>query len=353
MSSNFTIVDSLHHEQWDKYVYEHPGGTIFHTRHLVDVFERTKHYCPLFLAAVDEGNHILALLTSVRVQSLPSPLGNLSSRSIFYAEPLCSDEPRGIEALTALLAEHDSRLQKKALFSEVRALHHPGRAHDALTLQGYEHDGYLNFLVDLRQPSDVLWGRLTGSCRSNIRRGEKRGLTIKEETSDKGVDILYQMLKLTYKHARVPLADKSLFTNALRVLQPLEMVKVFVAFHAEQPVGASIVLLYKKVVYEWYWGVQRIKSIYPAECVTWHRISWGQQQEYACYDFGGAGWADKPYGVRDFKAKFGGDLVNYGRYRKVYSPWMFSLGERAYEWNKKLTSSRNWLQRHRTSAEQS
>jgi serine/alanine adding enzyme len=345
MLRNFTIVESLDPERWDKYVYEHPRGSIFHTRHLVDVFRGTKNYSPLFLAAVDGGGQILALLLSVRVQTLPNPFGNLSSRSIFYAEPLCSDDSRGTEALSALLAEHDSRLRKRVLFSEIRPLHPIGSELEALTRRGYEHDDYLNFLVDLRQPSDVLWRKLTGACRSNIRRGEKQGLTIEDVTCDKGVDILYQILKLTYGRTGVPLADRSLFTQALRILQPLDMIKIFAAFHAGQPVGASVVLLYKKVVYEWYWGVERIKSIYPAECVTWHRINWGQQREYHFYDFGGAGWPHKPYGVRDFKAKFGGDLVNYGRYRKVYSPWMFALGERAYEWGRKLTNSRKWVER--------
>ena len=36
-------------------------------------------------------------------------------------------------------------------------------------------------------------------------------------------------------------------------------------------------------------------------------------------DFGGAGKPDEPYGVRTFKAKYGGELVNYGRYVCVHS----------------------------------
>jgi len=31
------------------------------------------------------------------------------------------------------------------------------------------------------------------------------------------------------------------------------------------------------------------------------------------FDFGGAGHPDDDHGVRDFKAKFGGELVDYGR----------------------------------------
>ena len=37
--------------------------------------------------------------------------------------------------------------------------------------------------------------------------------------------------------------------------------------------------------------------------------------------FGGAGKPDKPYGVRDYKLKFGGQLVNWGRFEKVHKPF--------------------------------
>jgi lipid II:glycine glycyltransferase (peptidoglycan interpeptide bridge formation enzyme) len=119
-------------------------------------------------------------------------------------------------------------------------------------------------------------------------------------------------------------------------------VKIFVARFEGSPVGACIVLLYKGVVYEWFWGVERTKSIYPAECITWHRIEWGLQNGYDLYDFGGAGWPNKPYGVREFKAKFGGDLVNYGRYRKVYSAWKFTLAEKGYDFVRNAVNPRNW-----------
>jgi hypothetical protein len=38
--------------------------------------------------------------------------------------------------------------------------------------------------------------------------------------------------------------------------------------------------------------------------------------------------------VREYKAKFGGELVCYGRYRKVYSPWKLRLAERAYQFGR-------------------
>jgi serine/alanine adding enzyme len=273
----------------------------------------------------------LALLVAVRVQTLPDPLGRLSSRSILFAEPLCRDNAQGAEALTQLIAEHDAEMRGRVLFTEVRALHPPKAEKAALTRCGYVHEDYLNFIIDLHRSGDELWQSLSNTCRANIRRGQKHGVEIEEVTTKEGVDILYQLLKVSFVRAQVPLADKSLFAQAFKVLQPRDMLRIFVAYYEARPIGASVVLLYKNTVYEWYWGIQITKSVYPAESVTWHRIKWGQEHGYALYDFGGAGWPNKPYGVRDFKAKFGGRMVNFGRYRKIYSHWKFALAERGYE----------------------
>lgn len=327
----FMIVDALDQERWDKFVYEHPKGSIFHTSSMVSVFRGAKNHHPFFLAALDKAGDILALLVAVRVQTLPNPLGPVSSRSIFHAEPLCRQDDQGGEALTALLAEHDAEMRNKALFTEVRPLRAAGMEKMALVRRGYECKDYFNFLTDLRRPIDELWGSMNGGCRKNIRRSREKGVRVEEITTEKGVEILYSLLQLGYGRARVPLADKSLFSAAFRVLQPRGMFKMFVAYYNEMPVGADVLLLYKKYVYEWYRGLERIKSIYPGECLVWHHIEWAHQHDYQLYDFGGAGRPEEPYGVRDFKAKFGGELVNYGRYRKIYSPQRLALAEKAYE----------------------
>jgi len=200
----------------------------------------------------------------------------------------------------------------------------------------------LNFVIDLQGSTDKLWGKLTSSCRANIRRGQKKGVRIEEDASEAGLDGLYGILRRTYERARVPLADSTLFLNAVRILAPLGFFKIFIARCAGTIVGASAVLLYKNVVYEWYWGAERLKSVYTAECVTWDRIAWGQQNGYRWYDFGGAGSPGQAYGVRDFKAKFNGELVNYGRYRKVYSPWRLRLASELYEITRHSLYNRLW-----------
>lgn len=342
--TQFTVVDKLDREHWDTFVHEHPKGSVFHSSYMIDVFRGTKNYHPLFLAALDKTGEILAMVVSICVQTLPGPLGNLSSRAIFYAEPLCREDIRGAEALEVLLAEHDAKVRKKALFAEVRPLCAAGTEKAALARCGYVYTDYLNFLADLRRSKDELWHMMSKSCRAVIRRSQNRGVEVRDATTEQGVEILYDILRLSYIQAKVPLADKSLFVKALALLQPQNMIKISVAHYRERAVAAGVILLFKKKIYAWYGGLDRenIKTIFPAECLVWHEMEWGRQQQYQLYDFGGAGWPDKPYGVREFKAKFGGELVSYGRYNKVYSPWKLALAEKAYGLGRRMVKPQNW-----------
>ncbi len=340
--STFEIVDSVDRQQWHQFVCEHPKGSIFHTPQMTDIYLKAGDSRPFFRAAINRQQEILALLCAVYVQTLPDPFGVWSSRSILYAEPLCVDTDEGQAALAAVIAEHDDHMRRRVLFTEVRPLHAAGRERAALERRDYVYHDYLNFLIDLRHPKEKLLAAMTNACRANIRRGERQGVHVEEMNTSEGVDLLYQFLRAGYERARVPLADKSLFANALEVLAPFDMIKIFVGYLNDRPIGASVVLLFKQRVYEWFWAADRIKSVYPAECITWHRIEWGQQHGFALYDFGGAGWPDKPYGVRDFKAKFGPQLVRYGRYRKIYSPLRFSLAEHGYELMRNTLNPRRW-----------
>jgi lipid II:glycine glycyltransferase (peptidoglycan interpeptide bridge formation enzyme) len=62
----------------------------------------------------------------------------------------------------------------------------------------------------------------------------------------------------------------------------------------------------------------------------WHILKWGAENGYRHYDFGGAGRPNEQYGVRDFKAKFAGELVSYGRNVCVHAPFRLFLSKLGY-----------------------
>jgi lipid II:glycine glycyltransferase (peptidoglycan interpeptide bridge formation enzyme) len=70
----------------------------------------------------------------------------------------------------------------------------------------------------------------------------------------------------------------------------------------------------------------------------WHILEWGAKNGYRVYDFGGAGRSDEEYGVRDFKAKFGGELVSFGRNAHIHSSTRLAISKAGYEAYRTLLS---------------
>jgi CelD/BcsL family acetyltransferase involved in cellulose biosynthesis len=323
---------------WDDFVRAHPKGSIFHSSQMVHVFQAAKHHSPLALAAIGAGGEIVAMLVGVRVQTLPDPLGRVSSRSILYAEPLCYDNPHSIEALAALIAEHDRQMQHTTLFTEVRPLFSPGPERIALEQCGYQFLDYLNYIVDVSQPPDVLWRAMQRDARRGVRESQREGFETRRINAPDAVDHLYSLLLMSYGNASVPLAHRSLFEAAFATLHETGRLKMEAVVKDDTPVAMLAMLLFKDTALAWYCGTQRLRGFSPLDYLIWREMLWCHEQGYTVFDMGGAGWPNEPYGVRRYKSKFGGKLVRYGRYRKIYSPWRMALAETAYQYGRKFIS---------------
>ena len=72
---------------------------------------------------------------------------------------------------------------------------------------------------------------------------------------------------------------------------------------------------------------ERFKSIRPSTLATWAAIDRTLKERIPISDMMGAGKADENYGVRDFKAAFGGKLVEYGRFLCILNPVLYHIGK--------------------------
>jgi len=325
------LVETLPEDRWWAFVDSHPQGNIFHTPAMQAVFGRTKGYNPLLRAAVADDGRVLALLTAVGIQLFGGPLARLTSRAVAYGGVLCADGEEGQEALAALLRWHNRTAGRRFLFTELRHRSDTTALQPAFVACGYEHDQELNFLIDLNRPVEEIWRGLNRTARKNVRRAERDGLTAQEVTRAEELADFYALLRQVYDAAQVPLADISLFQAAFELLQPRGLARFMLARSPQGVAGARVVLLYKGVIFDWYAGAdRRLRNSRPNDFLVWHTLQWGATHGYHTFDFGGAGHPDVPYGVRDFKAKFGGRLVNFGRERCVHSPRLLRLSEAGY-----------------------
>ena len=329
--ARWRLVDTLDETVWRDFLAAHPQSTIYHTPEMQEVFRRAPGHTPVLRAALDNRGRPVALLTAVQV-TLREGIGSaFTSRIVSYGGFVADPGERGNDALAAVLRAHNE-MAGQALFTELRHMADPTPWRLALEGAGYGWEPHLNFLIPLDEGEDVLWRRLKRSAREKVRQAQKRGVEAREVTSVEELDYVYALLQEVYHDVRVPLAPKALFEAAYRVLVPAGMAKFWLAWYEGEAVGTRITLVYGDRLLDWYAGARRaVRRVRPNDFLVWHVLRWGVSEGYRVFDFGGAGHPDVPYGVRDFKAKFGGELVNYGRSTCVHHPLRLRLSRLAYE----------------------
>jgi CelD/BcsL family acetyltransferase involved in cellulose biosynthesis len=313
---------------WNKYVNDHPKGSVFHTLEMRTVFEATPGYEPMHIGARDSRGKIVAMLCAVRIKTIGGVFSPLASRSIMFAEPICDESDEGIEALTRLIRLHDRRWNRKTLLTEIRPISAPGAEQVALEKCGYTLLPYCNYVNDLSDGPHVLAAKLKKTKRK-IRTAHRRGLSIESENNSTCMDRVYQQIKASYERSHVPLAQHELFKAALKHL-PEEMLQIRVGELDGEDVAATVGLVFKDRYFAWYNGTTRPPGISAAAALVWDEIESACRLGLKYYDFGGAGWPNEDFGPRVFKSRFGGQLVDNGRYRKVGSRIKLALATGGY-----------------------
>jgi serine/alanine adding enzyme len=326
------VVHTLPEEEWSGFVAEHPAGNIFHTPEMFRVFERARGYHPSLWAAIGSDDRVLALLLPVKVTVMNGLFSRMTARSILYGGVLCEASPEGQTAVRRLLAEYNRGGGQGSLFTEVRNLADTEIFQPILQGYGYTYEAYENFLIDLDLPAEEVWRSIKKSARKKIRRAlDKDQLTVEEVREREQIGTWYSLLKKTYHRVGVPLADISLFQAAFDILHPKGLIQFLLGRVDDTYVAASVALLYKNVIYGWYRGFDRRYSSYlPNDLMVWNVLEWGTANGYRLFDFGGAGKPGQDYSPRRFKAKFGGELVEFGRNTHVHSKLRLQLSQVGY-----------------------
>jgi hypothetical protein len=344
---NFKITNSLDEKIWREFVNQHPQGNIFHTPEMFQVFMQARGYQPEMRAAVSEKGQVLALFLPVQVSLKDGFMSRLTTRSIAYGSTLCTPDSAGKKALEALLNDYSKTTGRQGLYTELRHLTDMSAIQPIFTNCGFEYQEHLNYLIDLDCTTEELFKKIGSRTRKHIRRAiKKEQIVIDEVDNIQQINSIYEMIRKSYHEAKIPFASISLFEAAFRVLYPINMVKFTLVRLENTYIASSVELIFKDVIYGWYGGIDRAYSKHtPTEFLTWHILQWGSENGYLTYDFGGAGSPDEEYGVRDFKAKFGGRLVCFGRNTCVHDPILLQISTTGYNLVRHFIRSRKVTQR--------
>lgn len=329
-------------KKWSDFIKDHPNGNIFQTPLMYDIYKKSKHYEPLLIISENLNGDINGILLAVILKEGSGLKGYFTSRSIIYAGPIIKDN--SVEILEYLLRKYSKIVGNKAIYTQVRNSIDWGDLKETFINNGFVFENHLDIIHFLGYEENELWGKMDYSKRKNINNAIKNGVTIKKVNLDIELKAVYDILKAVYVKSKLPLVDLNFLELANRILK--DQLICIGAYLNGKLIGFRLVLCYKQLVYDWYAGsLEEYLPYRPNDILPWEVIKWAKANGYKYFDFGGAGKPNLPYGVRDFKLRFGGELKNFGRYEKVHKPLLMKIGKAGLNIYKKCYDLQVWIKR--------
>jgi lipid II:glycine glycyltransferase (peptidoglycan interpeptide bridge formation enzyme) len=320
---------------WDDFLSNHSKMNIFQSFDFYTVYKNASCFEPIIVTTYNEENQINGYLQAVIIKEKQGILGRFSSRCIIWGGPLIKENY--LEGLDLLLKEYNRLIKKKAIYTEFRNLWQWDAASKEVFIKnGFLYKPHLDILISLNRDPDEILKDMHKGRRKNIRRAERKSLVFKEASCETEEIEAINLIKNNYKRIKLPIPDNSFFQEALRQLKKQNNVKVFVLTYNEKIIACRFVLCFNKMIYDWYAAADEdYLDSYPNDYLIWKVLEWGSLNEYSVFDFGGAGKVGKAYGVRDYKLKFGGELVEFGRFEKVHKKLLMQIGKMGLYFYKK------------------
>ena len=311
--------DRIDRQQWSELVRSSETGTWFQSPEAYDFFASLPDLMDPFVYALEKDGKLCAVCVGY-VTKEPNPIRQFfTRRAIIIGGPAIANNCLNEEVKLLLSSLHHSIISSfhpAPIYIESRNFNDYSRWKSAFTAAGFAYMPHLNFHVD---PSA-----------NNLSDNRKRQLKKSDAVVSEGVSELeirewYKVLAELYRtKVKTPLWPIDFFLEAYRQ----GIAKFLLVKHEGRVIGGSMVVADEQTVYEWFeCGLNaEYKDQYPSVMATYAGIQLAHQSGCTRYDMMGAGEPGVPYGVRDFKAEFGGRLVEHGRFLCICKPSLYKIG---------------------------
>ena len=220
------------------------------------------------------------------------------------------------------------------IFIETRNFHDYSRWKEVFKRAGFAYQPHLNYHINTTS-LDQVQSRIGKHRWRYIRLSMRDGAQIVAHPTLEQVRAFYTILQDLYRtKVRTPLWSWEFFE---RLFHTEHARYILVELDGKIVGGTACVCLPGKAVYEWYaCGLDNCRDdIRPLSVAIWGEMQYAAENGYPLFDFMGAGTPDQPYGVRDFKAEFGGVLVEHGRFLCIRKPLLYWIGKMGVKWLKR------------------
>ena len=335
--------EEIDREEWSRLVKTSVTGTWFQTPEAYCFYESMPEFFRPFVVAVERVNDLTneRTLRGVCVGYVTKEKNAIKQyftrRAIIIGGPALADDASSEEVellMNGVKELMSERINGSPIYIETRNFNDYSRWKGAFEKTGFEYQKHLNFHVDCTD-KEAMWERMSENrCRQVRKAHATVECLMNEGISELDVREWYEILKELYRtKVRTPLWPVEFFLEAYRQ----GVGKFMIVRHEGKIIGGSMVVVMSEgmnelrnegCVYEWFeCGMNaQYKDQYPSVCATYAGMCYAAENGMARYDMMGAGEPGVPYGVRDFKAEFGGKMVEHGRFEYICKPLLYKIG---------------------------
>lgn len=292
-------------------------------------FYSSLYFMRPFAYGVEENGELKAVIVGYVTYDKNPAKQFLTRRAVINAGPMLADDVSE-KALALLLSETQKRLKKQAIYIETRNFFDYSAYKPVFERAGFKYEKHLNFKVDTTT-IDIVDANVSKNIKRDVKTSVRDGAVIVEKPSPEQVSQYYDLLSDLYKtKVKTPLFPKEFFTK----LADFPSTHYLLVDFNGKIIGGTVCVGFGGKMYEWFvCGEDRlIKHVFPSLLATYSALRYCAENGFSVFDMMGAGKPDEGYGVRDFKARFGGKLVEEGRFVHIAHPLLYKIGK----WGVKL-----------------
>ena len=316
--------DQIDRQQWSELVRTSETGTWFQSPEAYEFFASMPELMEPFVYGVESDGKPCAVCVGYVTKERSAIRQFFTRRAIIIGGPMvainCAKEDIAI-----LLSYIREDLEQKSIYIETRNFNDYSDWKEAFEAAGFSYKPHLNFHFDCTD-REAMFARLSETRKRQIHKAQKNGVVIEEaQTEQEVVDWYAILLDLYRRKVKTPLFPLSFFLEFFRQKRG-----IYLLVKTEGKVIGGIMCPIKEeqCIYEWFvCGMDtQYKAFSPSVMATWAAMEYAHTHQLPRFDIMGAGEPGVPYGVRDFKAEFGGKLVEYGRFLCVTKPLLYKIG---------------------------
>ncbi len=260
----------------------------------------------------------------VRYVTRPWPRSAGWARSGPVVRPDLVEQRTGLatEMLSALKA-HVRKRSVGWLVIPSEALYGP-ELEGVCSAEGFSRRDLATFVIDLTAPPEKIWKRIHRTARRNVNQAEEHGLVIEEATSDDDIRSFHALRSERGAAPGEPRFPEDHYLQGCRRLIQSSQGRLLVARQGGRLLAGSLLLCHGGfAAHHQHAACPEGRQLRAGDLLLWHSLLAMKDAGCSRYDMVTVEVAPPPgsreAGIRDFKQKWGGELVETPAYR-YWSP---------------------------------